>query len=237
MDDIFKEFNETDWRTQWTLSALRGFDGFWKETEKLVAAAADAEEKLNRPDWNPKDEEEYWEYRSLIRAVRHHHDEVITPTFRYAVVVTLFAILERELRRAADYIAAETKVAISYKGQKGSVIPLVARFIKTHKGISIQSLPGYGDIADLQKVRDCIVHCYGDIALSRDHALLKKLSTRARGLDAYPGTEMEIAPAFIERAMNAHVKFFTALFNKLGWKIKAEWLENRRRKSAKVSRE
>lgn len=51
MDDIFKEFNETDWRTQWTFSALRAFDGFWKETEKLVAAAADAEEKQNRPAW------------------------------------------------------------------------------------------------------------------------------------------------------------------------------------------
>src|SRR5437870_1230866 len=110
MDDFFKEFNEIDWRTQWTFSALGAFEGFWKETEKLVAAAADTEEKLNRPVWNPKDEEEYAEYRSLIRAVRHQHDEVITPTFRYAVVVTLFAILERELRRAADYLAAETKV-------------------------------------------------------------------------------------------------------------------------------
>lgn len=233
MDSFFKEFNEIDWRTQWTYSSLRGFDGFWRETEKLVAVDADATERLNGPDWKPKDDEEYAEYRSLIRAVRHQHDEVITPTFRYAVVVTLFAILERELRRAADYIAVETKVAINYKGQKGSVIPLVAQFIKARKGISIQDLPGYGDIVDLQKVRDCIVHCYGDIALSRDHALLKKLSTPARGLDAYPGTEMEIAPAFIERSMNAHWKFFTALFKKLGWKINAEWLVKRKPTQAK----
>lgn len=233
LEQFFKEFNETDWRTEWTFSALKAFGEFWQETERLVATAADEAEKLNGPNWSPKDEEEYAEYSSIVRAVRHQHDEVITPTFRYSVIVTLFAIFERELRRMADSVAKETGAAISYKGLKGSVVPCVANFVKANKGISLQTLPGYSTIMDLQKVRDCIVHCYGDIALSRDRDVLSRLSTPAKGLDAYPGTEMEIAPAFIEGVLEAHMKFFTALFQKLGWKIKAAWLVRRKPVRAK----
>lgn len=226
-EDFFKEFNSIDWRTQWTLSALRAFDMYWSETEKLVAAAADAEEKANLPDWNPTNEDEYGEYRDIIRAVRHHHDEFILPTFRYAAVVSLFALLERELRRAADYIAAEDKMTLSYKGRNGTVIPLVAEFIQDRRGIMLNKLSGYSEITIIQKVRDCLVHCYGDIGLSRDRDFLASLSTQGRGIDAHPSSEMEIDVRFLEQSCASVRTFFMALFKELGWKIKDEWLKQK----------
>lgn len=143
--------------------------------------------------------------RETLRKLPFHPPGARASTFRnatgVAMTLTLFAIVERELRRAADYISQEDKVPISYAGRNGSVIPAVAALIKVRRKITLGEVYGFSDIMDLQKVRDCIVHCYGDVGLSRDRVRLMALSIPSRGLDSHPGSEMEIAATFLEHAV------------------------------------
>jgi hypothetical protein len=224
MEDFFKEFNEIDWRTYHTFSALSSFERFSRDTEQLVANDADRLERQQGPTWTAETEAEIAELFGEIRAIRCVHDEVITPTFRYAAVITLFALFERELRRAGDTLAAEAKVSLSFRNVRGGHFEHVRKFVREHAGFDFASLPGGPQIHDLQKVRDCLVHCYGDAGLSRDCEHLVKLSALHIGLEVDPGCEMVISPAFIERSVDAIRRFFHALFGRLNWKTNQRWL-------------
>ena len=219
MEDILKEFNEIEWRTYETFSALSAFESFWKETERLVSDAAQNEELLDGPKWTPANQEEHAEYLEERRIVRHLHDEVVTPTFRYASVVTLFATFEREIKRFADNLAKIETAKISYKDLKGGLLEQISKYADAFCGFSTSGLTGYGQICDLQKVRDCVVHCHGDPALSRDKAYLLKLGSSTKGLEIYDGAPIEIAPLFIENSLVAVRDFFRELFSKVGWKV------------------
>ncbi len=223
MDDFFKEFNEIDWRTYHTFSALSSFERFWRDTEELVSTDADRHQHAHGPKWRAETEEEIAELFAQIRAIRCVHDEVITPTFRYAVVITLFALFEREIRRAGDTFAAETKRPISYRNVRGGHCEHVRKFMRQHAGFDLAGLPGYEEICDLQKVRDCLVHCYGDAELSRDCDYLLKLSSPRIGLEVDRGIEIVVLPAFLERSVEAIRDFFHALFLRLQWKVNEKW--------------
>lgn len=225
MKDPFKAFNEIEWRTYETFSALAAFESFWKETERLVSGAAQIEELLNGPKWTASTEEERAEHSEERRIVRYLHDEVIMPTFRYSSVVALFATFEREIRRFADNLAKEGKAKISYKDLKGGLLDQISKYAEAFCGFSTSNLAGYSQICDLQKIRDCVVHCHGELALFRDKAYLLKLGSSARGLEIYEGASIGIAPLFIESSIGAVQDFFHALFSKVGWRVNERWLK------------
>jgi hypothetical protein len=221
MDDVFREFNETDWRTFYTFSALSAFESFWKEIERMVSSDASIEEMLNGPKWKPTTHEEIAEYLGDKRTARCLHDEVITPTFRYASVVTLFATFERELKRFVDNAEKERQAPISHKDLKGGLLEQASKYTEAFCGFSLSTLPGYVCILDLQKVRNCVVHCLGDPDLvpEAQRTKLLKLHCPAKGLDISEGAQIEIGPVFIESSLSAIRGFFRALFTQLGWKI------------------
>jgi len=225
MDDAFREFNETDWRTFYTFSALSTFESFWKEIERMVSSDASIEEMLNGPKWEPTTHDEIAEYLGDKRIARCLHDEVITPTFRYAAIVILFTIFERELKRFVDNAAKERQAPITYKDLKGGLLEQVSKYTEAFCGFSLSSLPGYICILDLQKVRNCVVHCLGnpDLVPEAQRTKLLKLHCPAKGLDISEGAPIEINPVFIESSLAATRDFFRALFIQLGWKINDRW--------------
>ncbi|MBP6863891.1 MAG: hypothetical protein KBC32_01335 [Candidatus Didemnitutus sp.] len=223
VEEFFAEFNAIDWRTYRTFSALSAFECFWRNTEALVSADADRHQNEHGPKWHAETEEEIAELFAEIRTVRTAHDEVMTPAFRYAAVITLVAVFERELRRLLDTLAAERKVTVSYRNLRTSLLEHARVFLREQAGPDLASLPELTQIHNLQKVRDCLVHCYGDAALSRDRAHLLKLSTPKVGLEVEPGLEMVIHPIFVERSLAALRGFFASLFVALHWTINDRW--------------
>ena len=226
MDDPFREFNEIEWQTYETFYVLKAFEQFWCGTERIVSDDAANTERHHGPRAGSSAVDNEIEYREAIRMARHLHDEIITPTFRYASVVTLFAIFERELKRLADNLAKDGRAPISYKDLRGGLLEQLGKFTEGFCGFGIAGCRGYTQICDLQKVRDCIVHCYGDVALSRDSKYLLKLNSTSVGLEIFEGAQMAIGPAFLTASLSAIRSFFHDLFVKLGWKINDRWLKN-----------
>jgi hypothetical protein len=224
MDDIFKFYNDIDWRTYETFYALDVFKAFWMEGERLIVNEAELNELLAKPERMPSTPEERAEHSEEMRAVRHLHDEVLSPTFRYSAVVMLFATFEREYRRFADNLAKEVNSPVGYGDLKGGLIDQVSKYTLAFKGFSPAAAPTYERVRDLQKVRDCIVHCYGDAALSRDRAHLVRLESLKRGIEVLEGYPLHVEPRFIVDVFEAVYSFFKTLFDKVGWKINDKWL-------------
>lgn len=228
MDDPLKAFNEhfaeIDWRTYETFSSISAFRSYWKETERLIGDAADIKELLYGPSGRPTTEDEISELLAERDVVRHLHDKVITPTFRYSAVVSLYAVFERELRRFADNLFEEKKSKLRYKDLRGALLDQVCKYCDTVCSFSPSQATCFGRVCELQKVRDCVVHCFGEPAMSRDKDYLLRLSSPEAGIEAFEGLPIEINHAFIDRSVSAIWAFFSEVFPKVGWKINTEWL-------------
>src|SRR5882724_281318 len=219
LDDAFAEYNAIVWKTYDTLSALAAFESFWKETERLVADAADVSEKTETFELGSGDPAtDYFERR---RIGRHLHDEIVTPTFRYAAVITLFAVVERELKRFADTLAKEEKHPLGYRDLKGGLFEQLSRYTEVYRGFRLSDLKGYHDVRDLQKIRNCLVHAYGEPAMmsQSDKAYLLKMNSDIRGIEAIDGMPLGIGQPFIAASLAAARTLFHDLFARVGWTV------------------
>ena len=97
---------------------------------------------------------------------------------RYCYLTFLFTIFERRVR-ALLKITAELKPNISkgFSEYKGSFLDKTKAYIKDNLEIDITSSNMWADINELQKVRDCIIHCGGQVSESRDALFLRQLFT------------------------------------------------------------
>lgn len=212
----------SEWKTFDTQFALESFGSYWRENERLILHAAEAEEARNGPKWKPRTQDELGEFHMERSNARYLHDEIVLPTFRYSCVVTLFTIVERELLRFVRNLERQRKTqSEKFEVKKGSLLKPVQDHCKVHFSLRLEDCPEYGALCDLQKIRDCIVHCHGEVNLSRDvkHLIAMKRS----GFSALEGIAIEIGSDCIERFLNEVRRFFLWVFQQLKWEIDDSW--------------
>ena len=224
----FMDLPISEWKTFDTFYALNSFGDFWKENERLILSAANAEEARSGPKWKPQTREDYPEFDMELRAARHLHDEIVLPTFRYSCLVMLFTIVERELLRLVRNLESGRRTqSPKFESKKGSSLKPIAHFCKDQFSLRLQDYLEYGTLWDLQKIRDCIVHCHGEVSLSRDHEYLIALKNRRPGFSAFEGTVIEIEHSCIEQFLKEVWRFFVWVFLQLKWDIDDSWQQKK----------
>ena len=161
------------------------------------------------------------------RIARHLHDEIVLPTFRYSCLVMLFAVVERELLRLVRNLEKGATQNPKFVSKRGSSLKPVSDHCKAHFNLCLQDSPEYGALCDLQKIRDCIVHCHGEVSLSRDASHLIGLKHRRPGFSAYEGTTIDIEAECIEQFLKEVWSFFLWVFHQLKWDVDDSWLEKK----------
>jgi hypothetical protein len=210
-----------------TLYALDSFGSYWVENERLIQLAADSAANSHMPTWTPQTEEEIGEFRMELQVARHLHDEIMTPMFRYSCIVTLYTIAERELRRLVENLETERgQQKLKVKDiRASSFLAQTAKFSEVFFGLLLASCPQYQALCDLQKIRDCIVHCRGEVDLvnERDRDYLLRLKDRRAGFFAWERTDIDVEARCIEQFVKETWAFFIWVFAKLNWKIDDSW--------------
>ncbi len=215
-----------EWKTFDTLYALESFADYWAENEKLIKIAADEQEKKHAPTWTPTDDDERGEYDMEVRNIRHLHDEIMIPMFRQSCIVMLFSMVERELQRLVDNLNKEHgKQKLGPKDLRGSFLQQTNKFTEAFYSLSLTKCPEYNAVCDLQKIRDCIVHCRGEVSLvsESDRKYLLALKKTRPGFLALEHTELDIEAECIEQFIREVWRFFVWIFNELKWKLNDLW--------------
>ncbi len=218
-----------EWKTFDTFYALDSFAKYWAVNEALVKKAADEEEERSGPKWKPKDEDELGEYYMERDMARELHDKIITPMLRYSCIVMLYTTIERELRRLVENLEkthGSQKLKVS-DIRESSFLTQVGKFIEAFFGLRLADCAQFQALCDLQKIRDCVTHCRGEVALSRDKAYLASLKDRRTGFFAFEGTDIDIEEACVEQFIKESWGFFTWLFGALQWKIDDSWMDKK----------
>lgn len=205
-------------KTYQTLYALDAFRNYWVKNEELIQEAAIRAVETDGPSWNPQTEEEHEKHRWEQLVARQFHDEVMTPTLRYSSIVMLYAIIERELLRIVKNIDPTNALKFG-----SSVLKPVAKFCETTCQLRLHDSPAYEAICDLQKIRDCVVHCRGDVGLSRDAKYLIALKAHRPGFYAWEETLMYIEPTCMDQFLQEAWQFFIWVFHELKWSIGDAW--------------
>lgn len=212
------------------MSALHTLAQYWVENEFIIERAAAEEVDLNGPKWtyDQNDEESVGEYLAERSAARDWHDRTMIPMHRYSCVVMLYTTAERELLRLVDNLEKERgkqklKVKDLYAASK---VEQIATFCDAFYGLRLADCAKYEALSDLQKIRDCIVHCLGDVDLfknEKDKSYLIKLRDKRRGFFAHPGTDIYIDEKCIKQFLQEIWSFFVSVFDSLKWEVATHW--------------
>ena len=95
---------------------------------------------------------------------------------RYCYIIFLFTILERRVTALLKIITGlKPEIIKDLSDYKGSFLDRTKLFLKDNLEVDLSSDKIWHDIIMLQKIRDCIIHCGGNINETRDKAFLQKL--------------------------------------------------------------
>jgi uncharacterized protein with PIN domain len=223
-----KSLREYEPKTNSTMYALHSVTQHWVENEALIEQAAKEEVEQNGPKWKPKDDEEIGEFLAEKDQARIMHDDIMIPIHRYSCIVMLYTTVERELKRLVENLEKERgPQKLKLKDISGASLDRAAKFVEVFYGLRLGDCPQYAALHDLQKIRDCIIHCLGEVRLSNDKDYLVKLETKRHGFFAHPQSDIKIQSECIEQFLREIWSFFTWIFSKLNWKLDSFYQGNR----------
>jgi hypothetical protein len=212
-------------KTYTTMGALHTLVNCWVENEIILERAAKAEEDENGPKWTPDwdDEESVREWHSERDIARHMHDNTLIPMHRNSCIVMLYSTVERELLRLVENLEKERgPQKLKWKDiRANSKVDQILKFCEVFHGFRLVDCAQYGAVTELQKIRDCIIHCLGDVALSADKDFLLKLKRRDFFADL--DNEMRIGEGCVKQFLEEIWVFFVSVFGALQWEIAPHW--------------
>ncbi len=240
---LFADMERTK-KTYTTFGALHTLAQHWVENEVIIERAANEEAEANGPKWTPdwNDRDSVGEWHSERDVARHMHDHTMFPMHRYSCIVMLFSTVERELIRLIENLEKGKWKKIrdekAAKNKAANPMTEARNFILASRGVKFADCPVYFALTDLQKIRDCIIHCKGEVALSRDKEHLvefwlgeKNKTKKRRGFAAHWDNEIYIYPECIKQFLMEVWAFFVWVFEKLNWGIAAHWQGDKLEKS------
>ncbi len=104
------------------------------------------------------------------------------------------------------------------KDLRGSAIDQGLIFLTKLANLSVQDFPEWEHLRTLQKIRDCVVHCFGHVDDSRDKKFLHELASRGIGVSIEgPDGRLSVTKQFCEQQLAHLLKLFERLFASAGW--------------------
>lgn len=224
--DIFADHDRTI-KTYDTMYALHTLAEYWIENENIIEQAAVVEAEKNTPNWTPdyNDESSVAEFCAERDTARYMHDDIMIPMHRYSCAVMLFTTAERELLRLVENLEKEHgQQKLKWKDIRANgTLERISKFCEVFFNFRLADCSQYAALTDLQKIRDCIIHCFGDVSLSSDKDFLVTLQKKRRDFFAYAPSQIYIGEECIKQFLKEIWEFFLSIFNVLGWEIAKHW--------------
>lgn len=230
----FAEYERTA-KTYSTMGALHTLAQYWVENEIIIERAAKNEADENGPKWTPDwdDRGSVGEWHSERDIARDMHDKTMIPMHRFSCIVMLYSTVERELLRLVENLEKENgPQKLKWKDiRANSKVEQISRFCEVFYKVRLVDCSQYNAVTELQKIRDCIIHCLGDVGLSADKEFLVKLRDKRRGFFAHPNSDIHIDEECIKQFLVEVWGFFVSVFGASGWEIASHWQGNKLEKT------
>jgi len=201
--------------------AISFVEEYFKLVESKMEEARLSEMAALDASYPPDTQQQYYgEYSALKSNLEYSYDQGLVRVSRYSFVVLLHILVETQMRVFCSELQKEKKLpSISLSDFRGSPIEQSQLFLTKLVEISPQHLPEWQHLKTLQKVRDCIVHAYGDVKQSRDEKELRRLARQGRDIEIDVHGKLSIKKNFCDDQIKNILQFFRNLFTKAGWEV------------------
>jgi len=100
--------------------------------------------------------------------------KVFPTTLRYSFITTLYIHVEDKLSEVCKFVKTNNKLNLNLIHFSGSFLQKVKRYLEVYAQLPIETSQ-WEVIEEVSKIRDCIVHCNGNVSKSRDQKYLRNL--------------------------------------------------------------
>jgi len=111
-------------------------------------------------------------------------EEIQLVIFRNSTLVSIYSFLEHELNHLCKHLCSRNNYAVKLGDLRGGGIIRAKNYLQKLAQMDFSSLKSeWSDLLDFNKIRNCIVHCEGNIKISGDHKHLQTIISKNPDLD------------------------------------------------------
>ncbi len=173
-----------------------------------------SEKILSRPDLNPDDREGFLDGLS-------GRESFFERALRYSFIVLLHLVVENQIVQFCDELKEQRDLPLRSTEMSGDAIKRSKAYLQ--KVARISNL-NWTPVEDLSKVRNCIVHAFGKVELSRDESHLRQIASRGNGLSITSwnigweeGGVLSLTSEYCASAVRDATTFFEEMFEASGF--------------------
>jgi len=139
---------------------------------------------------------------------------------RYIKIIFLFTILERRSRALCNLIHELKQTEKALENYNGSLMDRVKLFVKEYLSLDFEKLSEWTEIMSFQKIRDCIIHCGGQISESRDKEFLERLCKRGKDFEISDFGYLLINQEYTTKIESYTIGFISSVIDELFYTLK-----------------
>lgn len=194
-----------------TMTLLNNLANYQEKMERQTSLIEekDRENILSRPYSNPDDRE------GLLDGLSYR-GSFFERALRYSFIVLLHLVVENQLAQFCDRLKEQHSLPLRSNEMSGDAIKRSKVYLQKVAGIPNLN---WTPVEDLSKVRNCIVHAFGKVELSRDESYLRQIAAQGNGLSITSwdvGWEDEgilsLTSDFCASAVRSATTFFEEMF-------------------------
>lgn len=195
------------------LGRIQEFRQYTNELEAKFGADRNRLENTYNRVIEGLDEDHRDEIGDMFYDELHFIEEVLIAQYRKSTLVSLYSLLENSLANLCKKIHILRKYP---DPPKGNGIDSSKRYLKEYTKIDFSDLDSeWKHLNDLKKIRDCIVHCEGNINLSRDYEQLQSIIKRRPDILLKNEREINIRHDYIDFILSQTYLFINKVIKRL----------------------
>jgi hypothetical protein len=142
-------------------------------------------------------------------------EEIYVGLFRKSTLVSIYSFLENAMNRLCKYLARKNSYSVALNDLKGEGIVRARNYLEKTAGADFNLLNGeWSKLKLLNKVRNCIVHCEGDVS-ALDSRSIAEMINATPGLSLRSERLITVERIYIDACITTVEEFLEKLYNQL----------------------
>jgi len=140
-------------------------------------------------------------------------ENVYIKIFRYSSLISIYSFLEISMHQLCRHLKRHKNIDIEIEDIKGNGINRYKIYISKACGISFpDTLNEWSEIIKLNKIRNCLVHCEGNISIANSPSKLKNIINNTAGLSLARDKEIVIDSSYLNKSITNIETFIAVLY-------------------------
>jgi|LakMenEpi03Aug12_release.lakeMendotaPanAssembly.Ray.scaffolds.fasta_scaffold394942_2 hypothetical protein len=142
-------------------------------------------------------------------------EEIYVGLFRKSTLVSIYSFLENAMNHLCRYLARKNSYSFALNDLKGEGIVRARNYLEKSAGADFNLLNGeWSKLKLLNKVRNCIVHCEGDVS-AFNSASIAEMINATPGLSLRSERLITVERIYIDACITTVEEFLEKLYNQL----------------------